>query len=63
MNFIEVTDLGVNKVLINIREISEIMNTEDGKCIIYLKSPEVFYKTEESYEEIKMKLLRCAGMV
>ena len=28
MNFIEITDLGVNKVLINIKEISEITGTD-----------------------------------
>lgn len=61
MNFIEVTTKSGNKVLINIEEISDIIDTtEDGKCVIYLKNPETYYTTQESYEEIKMKLLRFA---
>ena len=57
MNFIEITTKGGNQVLINIKEISDIINTtEDGKCVIYLKNPDAYYATEESYEEIKMKL-------
>lgn len=68
MNFIEVTIKGGNKALINIKEISDVIDTtsdiidptEDGKCVICIKNPETYYTTQESYEEIKMKLLRFA---
>lgn len=63
MNFIEVTTKGGNKELINIKEIAYIVDTtEDGKCIIFQKNPQDYHATEESYEEIKMKLLRFAGI-
>jgi hypothetical protein len=56
MNFIEITTKGGNQALINVQEISDIINTTEGKCVIYLKNPDAYYGTEESYEEIKMKL-------
>lgn len=63
MNFIEITTKGGNQVLIDIKEISDIIDTiEDGKCLIYLKHSETYYTTRDSYEEIKMKLLRFAGI-
>lgn len=66
MNFIEVTDKPSNtKTLINIKHITDITENsiEHHSCVIYLDgSDDVFYVVRESYEEIKMKLLRFAGI-
>lgn len=64
--FIEIKPAGGgNRRLINIRHIEEVMECENGSCIIYFacNAPtgiETYHiKPSQSYEEIKSKIWEC----
>ena len=64
--FIEVTT-NSEKVLINTRWVQDIHSTENGQTVIYFafNAPNAYEQdhmvTDESYEEVKMKVWGCNG--
>ena len=57
--FIQILNSNNKRVLINIKHITDIVESDKNNCIIYINyftDSNVFYSVNESYESIKSKI-------